>query len=169
MHEWFAATEGLFCYQNNGPGILTSVQGKALFQRHRRRDGIYICIYSYTLFINSMIQYVAHMCMVCIVICCNQDAKLTTWRTESGKPIGSHISAKDSLFLRQGGAMPMCLRNFMWTNVCVWTHNNVHNVKLLSFWICEQFKRQKIECTVYACITRRRMKQGAQQVNVRLS
>ena len=84
-------------------------------------ETIYIYIRN-ILFINSMIQYVPHVCMVCIVICWNQDAKLTTWQTESGKPTGSHIWAKDSLFLRKGGTMPM------WTNVSLWTH-----VILLSF------------------------------------
>lgn len=67
-------------------------------------ETIYIYIRN-ILFINSMIQYVPHVCMVCIVICWNQDAKLT-------RRYNAHVPAQ----------------NFMWTNVSLWTH-----VILLSF------------------------------------
>ena len=44
MHEWFATTEGLFCYPNNGLAYWPPFTRKALFQIHRRRDYIYIYI-----------------------------------------------------------------------------------------------------------------------------
>ena len=50
MHEWFATRKGSFCYQHNGPGILTSVHKGCLVPSYIGKE---IC---------DFIQYVICIC-----------------------------------------------------------------------------------------------------------